>query len=147
MFSQQKQFFKKCFHYFSLFLLCLPNMFRLTRSQYTQIFVFGDSINFLTTNFAPLLGRQPHSHNVNHCICQVPPKDHWEPPNKNGSLSLAECLVGFELGKFQFLSQCFNLLGHSLKMTAIWPFAANLRRIYIHQVFSPLIWDFHRHLQ
>ena len=32
---------------------------------------------------------------------QFRPEGHLEPLNKVGSLSLAECLVGFELGNFQ----------------------------------------------
>ena len=31
---------------------------------------------------------------------QVRPKGHWEPHNEVGSLSLAKCSVGFELGTF-----------------------------------------------
>ena len=39
------------------------------------------------------------------------PKGHRESRNEVGSLSLAECLVGFELGSFQFLLR-LNPLGH-----------------------------------
>ena len=38
---------------------------------------------------------------------------HREPHNEVGSLSPTECLVGFELGIFQFLLQRLNPLGHS----------------------------------
>ena len=43
----------------------------------------------------------------------VRPEGHWEPRNEVGSLSPAECLVGFEPGTFRFLLQHLNLLGHS----------------------------------
>ena len=43
---------------------------------------------------------------------QFRPEGHWEPRNKVGSLSLTECLVGFETSAFQLQLQCFNPLGH-----------------------------------
>ena len=59
-------------------------------------------------NFGPLLGEQPHLPDVNHCALLFRPKGHREPHNEVGSLSLAERLVGFELGTFRFLLQCLN---------------------------------------
>ena len=47
------------------------------------------------------------------CVLHIWPKGHQEPCNKIESLSLVEHLVGFELGTFQFWSQCLNSLGHS----------------------------------
>ena len=44
---------------------------------------------------------------------QVQPKGHQEPQNEVGSPSLAEHLVGFELGTFRFWLQCLNPLGHT----------------------------------
>ena len=41
------------------------------------------------------------------------PKGQWEPRSKVGSLSLPECLVGFELGTFWFWLQHLNPLAHS----------------------------------
>ena len=46
----------------------------------------------------------------------IRPKGHWEPHSEVGSLSLTECLAGFEPGTFQFLLQCLNPLGHSPQM-------------------------------
>ena len=47
------------------------------------------------------------------CVLHIRPEGHWESHSEVGSLSPAECLVGFELGTFRFWSQCFNTLGHS----------------------------------
>ena len=59
----------------------------------------------LMANFGPLLII---------VFVQVQPEGHWEPHNNEvGSLSLAECLAGFEPGTFQFWLQHLNLLGHS----------------------------------
>ena len=44
---------------------------------------------------------------------QVQPEGHQEPRNKVGSLSPAECLVGFEQGTFQFWLRHLNPLAHS----------------------------------
>ena len=41
------------------------------------------------------------------------PKVTQEPRNEVGSLSIAKCLVGFELGTFWFLLKGLNPLGHS----------------------------------
>ena len=54
-----------------------------------------------TAKFRSLRKRQPHSPDSNHCVsinflCIV----HQEPHNEVGSLSLGECLVGFEPGIF-----------------------------------------------
>ena len=48
---------------------------------------------------------------------QVWLKGHQEPRNEVGSLSPAECLVGFEPGTFRFWLQCPNPLGHSPRST------------------------------
>ena len=65
-------------------------------------------------NFGPLSRGQPHSPDVNHCVfLHFRPEGHREPRNEVGSLSLAEHLVGFEPGTFQFLLQRLNPLGHS----------------------------------
>ena len=45
---------------------------------------------------------------------QVQLKGHWEPCNKVGSLSPAECQAGFEQGTLWFWLQCLNPLGHSM---------------------------------
>ena len=47
------------------------------------------------------------------CFVHIWPEGHGEPHNKVGSLSPAECLVGFEPGAFRFLLQRLNPLGHS----------------------------------
>ena len=47
------------------------------------------------------------------CVLHIRPEGHWEPRNEVGSQSLAERLVGFELGTFWFWSHCLNPLGHS----------------------------------
>ena len=57
------------------------------------------------------------------CVLHIWPEDHWEPRSEVGSLSLAECLVGFEPGTFRFWSQRLNPLGHSLhnlRMQTVW---------------------------
>ena len=64
-------------------------------------------------NFGPLSRGHPHPPNVNHCVLHFRPEGHREPRNEVGSLSLAERLVGFELGTFQFLLQCLNPIDHS----------------------------------
>ena len=47
---------------------------------------------------------------VNHCtIPNFQPEGNWEPSNEVESLCLAKCLVGFELGTFQFF---LNALTH-----------------------------------
>ena len=46
-------------------------------------------------------------------ILHIRPEGHRGPHNVVGSLSPAECLVGFEPGTFWFWSQCLNPLGHS----------------------------------
>ena len=33
-------------------------------------------------------------------VLHIQPEGHWEPRNEVGSLSVADCLVGFELGTF-----------------------------------------------
>ena len=80
-------------------------------------------------NFEPLLRGKPHSHDVNHCISYFQPEGHWELRNKVGSLGPAECLVGFELGTFQFLLQCkivlfcyfpFFSMSHNLWSEKLW---------------------------
>ena len=43
---------------------------------------------------------------------QLQPKGNWEPRNEVGSLSPAECLVGFEPGTFWFWLQHLNPLDH-----------------------------------
>ena len=59
-------------------------------------------------NFEPLLRRQPHWPNVNHCVFEV------------GSLSPAECLIGFETGTFWCWLKCLNPLGHSPQIDKNW---------------------------
>ena len=44
---------------------------------------------------------------------QFQPEGHHELCNEAGSLSLGDCLVGFELGTFRFKLQHLSLLGHS----------------------------------
>ena len=48
----------------------------------------------------------------------IQPEGHQEPCEEVGSLSLAECLAGFELGTFRFLLQCHNPLYHSPQILA-----------------------------
>ena len=47
------------------------------------------------------------------CVLHIRPEGHQEPRNEVGSLTLAECLVGFEPGTFRFWSQRLNPLGDS----------------------------------
>ena len=64
-------------------------------------------------NFGPLSKGQPHSPDANYCVLHFQPKGHQEPHSEVGSLSPAECLVGFELGTFRFLLKHLNPLGYS----------------------------------
>ena len=78
----------------------------------------GQNIFFKTVIWLPhghlwaIIEGQPHPPNVNHCVLHFRPEGRQEPRNKVGSLSLAERLVGIELGTFQFLLQRLNPLGH-----------------------------------
>ena len=47
------------------------------------------------------------------CVLHIRPEGRREPRSGVGSLSPAECLVGFEPGTFRFWSQHLNPLGHS----------------------------------
>ena len=64
-------------------------------------------------NYGPLSRGWPHTLDVNHWILHFQPEGHWKPCNEVGSLSLPECLMGFELGSFLFFLQLLNLEGHS----------------------------------
>ena len=63
-------------------------------------------------NFGSLLRGQPCSPDVNHSVLHFWPEGQRESCNEVGFLSLAKCLVGFEVGSFQFLLR-LNPLGHS----------------------------------
>ena len=78
---------------------------------HVQFIFFKLLFGYPTPNFGSLLRGQPYSPNVNHCVFHFWPKGHRESRNEVGSLSLAECLVGFELGSFQFLLR-LNPLRH-----------------------------------
>ena len=73
-------------------------------------------------NFGPLSRGQPQPPNVNHCVLHFRLEDHQEPRNEVGSLSLTECLVGFQPGTLRFLLQCLNPLGHiaNLLLWELW---------------------------
>ena len=66
--------------------------------------------------FGPLLGRQPQSPDINHCVLYIRPEIDREPRSEVGSVSLAQRLVGFEPGTFRFWLQRLNPLGHSPQM-------------------------------
>ena len=61
-------------------------------------------------------------HSLSHSMlitafAHIQPKGHQKPHNEVGSLSLAECLLMFEPGTFQFCLQCLNPLGRSPLLT------------------------------
>ena len=57
----------------------------------------------------PLSRRKPHSPDVNlGAFIYLRFEGQWEPRNEVGSLSPAECLVGIELGNFQFKASHSN---------------------------------------
>ena len=53
-------------------------------------------------NLGPLPSRQPHSHDVNHCVIHFRPEGRQDPRNEVGSLIPAIPLVGFEPEKLRF---------------------------------------------
>ena len=67
-----------------------------------------------TVNFGPLLREQPDSLDINHFVFTfLTRRGHRESHSKAGSLSPAQCLVGFEPGSFRFWLQRVNPLGYS----------------------------------
>ena len=72
-------------------------------------------LNYLapvSLNFGPLSREHPHSPDINYCILTYSTEAHREPHNEVGSLSLAECLVGFDTEIFKFWLQRLNPLGN-----------------------------------
>ena len=71
------------------------------------------------------------------CVLHIWPEGHGEPCNEVGSLSLTECLVGFEAGTFWFWSQRLNWLGHSLLKKHILKYGMVLKDTCSKTVFFP----------
>ena len=81
-------------------------------NSYSTVYFFKLLFGCPTAKFGSLSRRQPHSLDANHCVLHFWPKGHQESRNVVGSLSLAECLEGFEPGNLQFLLR-LKPLGHS----------------------------------
>ena len=81
-------------------------------NSYSTVYLFKLLFGCPTANFGSLLRGQSHSPDVDHCVLHFRPEGHRESHNGVAFLSLAECLVGFEPGNFQFLLR-LKPLGHS----------------------------------